>query len=55
MSYIALRFFGSIFAPLIKTGGQRQLGNLAVNVAATEMAAYKDAWHLIRQAGVSDA
>jgi hypothetical protein len=40
--------------PLIKTGGQRKLGNLAVNVTAVEMAAYKDAWHLIRQAGASD-
>ena len=33
--------------PLIK-GGQRKLGNLAVNVPAGEMAPYKDAWHLIR-------
>lgn len=33
--------------PLIK-GGQRKLGNLAVNVSAEEMAPYKDAWHLIR-------
>ena len=41
--------------PLIKTGGQRKLGNLAVNVTAVEMAEYKDAWHLIREAGASDA
>lgn len=35
--------------PLIKTGGQRKLGNLAVNVAAEKMADFKEAWHLIRQ------
>ena len=36
--------------PLIKTGGQRKLGNLSVNVEASEMAEFKDAWHLIRGA-----
>lgn len=36
--------------PLIKTGGQRKLGNLAVNVAATEMQSFKDAWQVIREA-----
>jgi hypothetical protein len=40
--------------PLIKTGGQRKLGNLAVNVEAAEMAEFKNAWHLIRQAGAAD-
>jgi len=39
----------------LKTGGQRKLGNLAVNVSASEMAGFKDAWRLIREAGVSDA
>jgi len=39
--------------PLIKTGGQRKLGNLAVNVAAKDMEQFKDAWHLIRNAGAS--
>lgn len=37
--------------PLIKTGGIRKLGNLAVNVAAPDMAPYADAWALIRTAG----
>lgn len=37
--------------PLIKTGGQRKLGNLAVNIEAAAMAEFKDAWYLIRQAG----
>ncbi|MFT7722762.1 MAG: hypothetical protein QM788_08010 [Roseateles sp.] len=37
--------------PLIKTGGVRKLGNLAVNVATTDMAPYADAWALIRLAG----
>lgn len=41
--------------PLIKTGEQRKLGNLAVNVAAVDMAMFKDAWQLIKQAGFSDA
>lgn len=41
--------------PLIKTGGQRKLGNLAVHVAAADMAQFKDAWHLIRNAGGSNA
>jgi len=36
--------------PLIKTGGQRMLGNLAVHVSVEEMAQFKSAWHLIRQA-----
>lgn len=36
--------------PLIKTGRQRKLGNLAVNVAAEKMVDFKEAWHLIRQA-----
>ena len=39
--------------PLIKTGGQRKLGNLAVNIADTEMARFKDAWHLIKDASVA--
>jgi len=39
----------------LKTGGQRKLGNLAVNVAASEMAEFKNAWHLIRGAGSADA
>jgi hypothetical protein len=39
----------------LKNGGQRKLGNLAVNVAATEMAEFKDAWHFIREAGSGDA
>ena len=34
--------------PLIKTGGQRKLGNLAVNVAEASMRQFKDAWHLIK-------
>lgn len=41
--------------PLIKTGGQRKLGNLAVNVAAEDMAEFKNAWHLIRGANAGDA
>jgi len=40
--------------PLIKTGGQRKLGNLAVNVAISEMAEFKNAWHLISNTVVSD-
>ena len=32
----------------LKTGGQRKLGNMAVNVALAEMKEFKDAWHLIR-------
>lgn len=36
--------------PLIKSGGQRKLGNLAVNVLLSEMAPYLNAWHLIREA-----
>ena len=39
--------------PLIKTGGQRKLGNLAVNIEEREMKQYKDAWHLIKNAGVN--
>jgi hypothetical protein len=39
----------------LKAGGQRKLGNLAVSVTSTEMAPFKDAWHLIREAGVGDA
>lgn len=39
----------------LKSGGQRKLGNLSVNVASAEMAQFKDAWHLIREAGVDDA
>jgi hypothetical protein len=34
--------------PLIKTGGRRQLSNMAVNVAPETMAPFKDAWHLLR-------
>jgi hypothetical protein len=41
--------------PLIKTGGQRKLGNLAVNVAASEVAEFKNAWHLIRKGSAGDA
>lgn len=41
--------------PLTRTGGQRKLGNLAVMVEASQMARFKDAWHLIKQAGASDA
>ncbi len=36
--------------PLINGGGQRKMGNLAVNVESSEMAKYKDAWQLIREA-----
>lgn len=36
--------------PLIKTGGQRKLGNLAVMVGTSEMSSFKDAWHLIKHA-----
>lgn len=31
----------------LKMGGQRKLGNLSVNIASSEMAEFKDAWHLI--------
>jgi hypothetical protein len=41
--------------PLIKTGGERKLGNLAVNVAASVMAEFRDAWSLIRAASASAA
>lgn len=41
--------------PLIKTGGQRKLGNLAVSVAIAEMLEFKNAWHLIRNAGIAEA
>lgn len=34
----------------LKTGGVRKLGNMAVNVSSSEMAQYKDAWHLVRGA-----
>jgi hypothetical protein len=34
--------------PLIKTGGFRKLAMLAVNVLASEMAPFKDAWSLMR-------
>lgn len=37
--------------PLLRTGGQRKLGNLAVNVTASDMFEFKDAWSLIRTAG----
>lgn len=40
--------------PLIKTGGQRKLGNLAVNITSCEMAEFKDAWHLIYIAGTAN-
>ena len=39
--------------PLIN-GGQRKLGNLAVNVEVAEMAEFKDAWHLMRQECAND-
>lgn len=32
----------------LRTGGQRKLGNMAVNVPLDELAPYKDAWALIR-------
>ena len=32
----------------LKNGGQRKLGNMAVNVTLEEMQEFKDAWHLIR-------
>jgi hypothetical protein len=32
----------------LKKGGQRKLGNMAVNVTLEEMREFKDAWHLIR-------
>lgn len=32
----------------LPTGGVRKLGNMAVNVAVTDMILYKNAWHLIR-------
>lgn len=38
----------------LKTGGQRKLGNLAVNVSLSEMAPYLNAWHLIGEACSSD-
>lgn len=41
--------------PLIKTGGVRKLGNLAVNVSALDMATYSEAWGLIREAGSATA
>lgn len=42
--------------PLIKTGGQRKLGNLAVHASVEDMAKFKNAWHLIRkaEAGIPD-
>jgi hypothetical protein len=41
--------------PLKKSGGVRKLGNIAVNVTAADMAPYRNAWHLIRGAGETDA
>lgn len=38
----------------LKTGGQRKLGNLAVAVSAVDMAEFKDAWYLIREAGAKN-
>ena len=32
----------------LKTGGQRKLGNMAVNVAMETLAQYKDAWELMK-------
>lgn len=32
----------------LKTGGQRKLGNMAVNVPLEVLAQYKDAWQLMR-------
>jgi hypothetical protein len=32
----------------LRTGGQRKLGNMAVNVPLDELAPYKDAWALMR-------
>ena len=34
--------------PLIKTGARRKLTNMAVNVSVEKLAAYRDAWHLLR-------
>lgn len=34
--------------PLIKTGGQRKLGMMAVNVPPDELKQYRDAWNLMR-------
>lgn len=36
--------------PLIKTGGQRKLANMAVNVPQPALSQYKDAWHLLHSA-----
>lgn len=36
--------------PLIKTGGVRKLGGMAVFVSLDEMSCYKDAWHLLKAA-----
>lgn len=41
--------------PLMKTRGQRKLGNLAVNVSATDMAEFQNRWDLIQQSGIDDA
>jgi hypothetical protein len=35
----------------LKTGGRRKLGNMAVNVQSEQLARYKDAWPLMREAG----
>lgn len=39
----------------LKNGGVRKLGNMAVNVSASEMSPYKDAWKIIRGAVTSEA
>jgi hypothetical protein len=39
----------------LKTGGVRKLGNMAVNVSASEIAPFRDAWNLIRRAVITDA
>jgi len=44
-----LRAIERDYARPLKTGGTRKLGNMAVNVEAADMAAFKDAWRLVRE------
>ncbi|TAJ52879.1 MAG: hypothetical protein EPN60_08405 [Nevskiaceae bacterium] len=37
----------------LKSGGQRKLGNMAVNVPLEQVHPYKNAWHLIRSSGTA--
>jgi hypothetical protein len=39
----------------LKKGGVRSLNYMAVNVPASEMAVFRDAWNLIRRAVITDA